>query len=70
MITEIIARNMWIASKRSKCEYFEDMQDLIEQWPISADREKILLNAKNFIDVLKLEYPMVYDFVWKNYCES
>jgi len=70
MLTEIIARNMWIAPQRGSCEYFDDVQNLIAIWPMCHERLQITLNAKTFINTLSSEHPMVYEYVRTHYHES
>jgi hypothetical protein len=70
MLTEIVARNMWIAPQRGSCEYFDDVQNLIAIWPMCNERLQITLNAESFINTLSSEYPMVYEYVRTHYYGS
>ena len=67
MLIENIAKNMWLASRRNSCKYFEDIYDLIQKWETCDDKQQMMDNALSFIEMLSKNHPIVYEYILRHY---
>ncbi len=63
MLLDAVARNIWMAPRRQRCEYFEDVQDLHHEWKNSPERDISFMSAKLFLETLSLDHPSVYQYI-------
>lgn len=67
LLIENIAKNMWLASQRNSCKYFDDIHDLIQQWETCIDKHQMIINASSFVEILSKDHPIVYEYILRHY---